>query len=74
MFVRLKAKTQHGKNRIEQHGDVWEVVSISVRQQKMWLASLKATFRLSREHEKSKDCRWLHLNNDTDFEIVEVVK
>ena len=26
MKVKLKGKTRHGKNRVSQHGDLWEVV------------------------------------------------
>lgn len=72
MFVRLKGKTQHGKNRIHQHGDVWEVTSISIKRQLMWLDSQGETFRL--KDLKMKDSRNIRIWNDEHFEIVEFVK
>ena len=28
MIIRLKGKTNHGKNRVREHGDLWEVLEL----------------------------------------------
>ena len=66
--VRLVGKTKHGKDRIRQHGDVW-----NVRESKappfghaMVLESLHETFTLG--DTKIKDVRGVLLFNDPNFD------
>lgn len=71
MQIKLKGKTQHGKNRINQHGEWWEVTDLSVRRGLYWLQSLDFTFRV-KPLIKVKDSRSVSIVNDENFEIVEV--
>jgi len=66
-FVRLKGISRHGKNRINQHGDVWEVIDEQLRQ--LLLQSLEETE--GPKHNKVKDMRWISATEDRNFEIVE---
>ena len=71
MEIKLKGVTRHGKNRIHQHGDVWEVVSEGKFKGKdAWnLKSLRPTE--GPRDAKVHDGRWVHKNNDFNFEILE---
>lgn len=66
--VLLEAKTRHGKNRIQQHGDVWRVKE--VRNSKMLLESCEKTE--GPRDNKGFDWRWIDLHNDKDFTWSEV--
>jgi hypothetical protein len=70
MQVRLKAKNHYGKNRIAQHGEWWEVTSVSVKRRMMWLESLEYTQRV-RPFVMSTNTRSINIENDPDFEIAE---
>lgn len=66
--VRLQGITRHGKNRINQHGDVWEVVNCSGKfqgQSAMELKSLHKTFRVGGE--SHHDGRWVLIKDDPNF-------
>ena len=65
----LKGKTRHGKNRIHQHGEVWNVIGEGKFQgADAWhLQSLNKTFKV--KGEKFHDGRWVLKNNDPNFEI-----
>ena len=71
-FVRLEGKSRHGKNRINQHGDVWEVLDEQLT--KLLLSSLEATE--GPKHNKVKDWRWISAvdSEDPNFTIVEHIK
>lgn len=69
-FVRLKGKTRHGKNRINQHGDVWEVIDEQLT--RVLLQSLEETFKTTKG--RQKDWRWISSVDDKNFEIVEHLK
>jgi hypothetical protein len=71
-FVRLRGKTRHGKNRINQHGDVWEVVDEQLT--KILLQSLQNTFKDTPNRVAEKDWRWISSVDDKNFEIVEHLK
>ena len=67
--VTLKAKTQHGRNRIQEQGPEWMDIKVTTAQRYsnfpegtniMLLASLK---------EPSKHWRWVSIDNDTNFQI-----
>lgn len=63
--VVLKGKTSKGKNRIAQHGAVWEVVDCRPFVQRLghgtWLLV---------ESKKDGNCRWISLTDDPDFAIL----
>ena len=73
-FVRLKGKSRHGKNRINQHGDVWEVVDEQLT--KLLLHSLEKTFKDTPGRVPEKDWRWISAidHEDSNFTIVEHIK
>ena len=78
MFVKLKGKTRHGKNRVQQHGAWWEVKQEKDSGPNFWGKILP-----DRLHLGSVDCpcntckkfgqdwRWIAAKNDVNFEIVE---
>jgi hypothetical protein len=70
MQVRLKPKNHYAKNRINQHGEWWEVTSVSISKKKMWLESLDYTFRV-RPFVMATNTRSILIENDPDFEIAE---
>ena len=69
--VRLSPKSRHGKNRINQHGDTWVVMNVSTfrGQPAVNLRSMGKTFKMGSSWEF--DGRWVQLNNDSDFDIIE---
>jgi hypothetical protein len=67
--VVLTAKTRHGKNRIQQHGDRWLVEE--VRGTSMMLRSENKTFKLGDKF--IHDGRWVELQNDPNFDWVKGV-
>ena len=70
--IKLVPKTRHGKNRIHQHGDEWEILNLSKfkGQPALHLRSKGKTFKMGSSW--VFDGRWVLLNNDSDFEIVQV--
>lgn len=65
--VKLVGKTLHGKNRISQHGEVWEVIKES--ELFLYLQSLNNTFSNGGKFEK--DIRQVGKKDDPNFEIIE---
>ena len=65
--VLLKGKTRHGKNRINQHGDMWliEEVSTFQGQPAMFLRSKNKTE--GPKDNKGFDTRWVVLRDDPNF-------
>ena len=63
IFIRLKGKTNHGKNRIREHGDVWEVLDLPPGVTSMTPAPTKQCVR----SKKTGEWRWL---DEKDFEII----
>ena len=68
IWIRLKGKSGHGKNRIHEHGDIWLVVHVDVN--KVMLRSRNKTFKAG--DEMHHDCRWIDQGVDKNFEIVEI--
>lgn len=66
-WVTLTGKTRHGKNRINQHGNPWLVVSTGrfQGQPAMQLRSFDQTE--GPKHNKGFDGRWVLINNDPNF-------
>ena len=62
-WVLLKGKTRHGKNRINQHGDMWVIENVSTFQGQpaMMLRSKNKTDK------GGFDSRWVLLRDDPNF-------
>ena len=65
--ITLRGLTQHGRNRINQHGDKWLVKKIEFGS--VFVESTGDTF--SMPGGKVKDSRWVDISWDKDFSIVE---
>ena len=68
-IVKLFGKTRHGKNRIRENGDMWEVIQVdgqdsSVLPTKVCAAPLSG----------SGNWRWIDLVDDRDMKIVEHIE
>ena len=65
--VLLRGKTRHGKNRINQHGNIWLVENIDKfgGEPAMFLRSLNKTE--GPKDNKGFDTRWVLLKNDPNF-------
>jgi len=67
MLIKLKPKSRHGKNRIDQHGESWIVEKENTTT--FFLRSLNKTWRSTSgtmEHDK----RQVLKVNDLDFEVL----
>ena len=56
-IITLMGKTKHGKNRIKEHGEKWEIRKININ--KLFLHSLI-----------DDDIRWIERDFDKDFDIL----
>ena len=83
-LVIMSGKTRHGKNRIDQHGQQWKIreVATFVGLPAMHLESMDETFSIrTRDADKTdewttkkvKDTRWVHLRDDENFVLEELV-
>ena len=83
-WVILSAKTRHGKNRINQHGERWKIRegATFLGLPAMHVESKDETFAIrTRAAAKTKewttkmlrDSRWVHLRDDKNFVIEELV-
>jgi len=68
--IRLKGKTQKGKNRIREHGEFWFVfaetdhVLFAKDKAGPWLFVAPAE-----KNQNDKSSRWIHSTNDLDFDV-----
>ena len=69
--VRLSGKTRHGKNRIRENGDLWEVTNLDGQDSS--ILSTKACVVPIKESRRS-EWRWLDLPSDEHMEIVEHIQ
>lgn len=67
MKIKLSGKTLHGKNRINQHGEIWTI--IKTEGARVYIESENRTFTIGER--KVKDGRWIDLNNDPNFKVEE---
>ena len=67
--VLLTGKSRHGKNRIQQHGEVWTVTKLGKFQgdDAFMCESERATFKRSFNLDPIKDNRWVFLKEDPNF-------
>ena len=70
-WIKLKGISRHGKNRINQHGDKWEVDALGTfnGEPAVRCRSENKTFCVGFKTIKQRDARWVHLKNDKDFVI-----
>ena len=71
----LKGKTQKGKSRINEHGELWKVTGFKQDKGVMRLESLNDTFKFNGTWRK--DVRWVNIEivrNDENFELVGIQK
>ena len=85
-FVKLKAKSRHGKNRINMHGELWRVDKIVddprmgqgfIRSSNapgpwLWLESVSCDCPVCQKW--GQDGRWISERQDENFEIVEWIE
>ena len=64
--LRLAGKTRHGKNRIRENGDLWEVTNLDGQDSS--ILSTKACVVPIKESRRS-EWRWLDLPSDEHLEI-----
>ena len=69
--LRLAGKTRHGKNRIRENGDLWEVTNLDGLDSSR--LSTKACVVPIKESRRS-EWRWLDLPSDEHMEIVEHIQ
>ena len=83
-WIILTGKTRHGKNRINEHGERWKirVFSTFLGRPAVHVESKDETFAIrTRDAAKTKewttkmlkDSRWVHLRDDKNFVIEELV-
>lgn len=68
--IRLKGRSQKGKNRIREHGETWTV----------WAETEKVLFNPQKgpwlfvspdgKNQDDKSSRWVHADNDLDFDVI----
>jgi len=66
--VRLKGVNRHGKNRIRENGDMWEVINVDGQD-----SSILPTKICVQPNTGTGNWRWIDLPEDSDVEIVEHV-
>lgn len=66
----LRGKTLKGKNRIRELGEVW---FLDRKQDSVLFSSRPGPwgFVFPKDHDRVQHSRWIHLESDLDFEIVE---
>ena len=69
--LRLAGKTRHGKNRIRENGDLWEVTNLDGQDSS--ILSTKACVVPVKESRRSEQ-RWLDLPSDEHMEIIEHIQ
>ena len=69
--IRLKGKSQKGKNRVREQGELWSVfaetdrVLFSAGKVGPWLFIAPAG-----KNQDDKSSRWIHATNDLDFDVI----
>ena len=69
--LRLVGKTRHGKNRISENGEIWEVITVDGGDSS--ILSTKACLVPTRESCKD-NWRWIDLPSDEHMEIIEHIQ
>ena len=64
--VRLSGKTRHGKNRIRENGDMWEVITFDGKESSVLSTKICV---VPMAEERRENWRWLDLPEDEHMEI-----
>ena len=64
--VRLSGKTRHGKNRIRENGDMWEVITIDGKESSVLSTKICV---VPMAEGRRENWRWLDLAEDEHMEI-----
>ena len=64
--VRLSGKTRHGKNRIRENGDMWEVITIDGKESSVLSTKICV---VPMAEGRRENWRWLDLPEDEHMEI-----
>ena len=67
--LRLEGRNRHGKNRIRENGDMWEVITVDGGE-----SSVLPTKVCAVPLAGSANWRWIDLVDDTDMVIVEHIE
>ena len=69
--IRLKGKTQKGKNRVREHGEMWTVLAET--ETVLFAPSSKGPWLFAAPVGKNQDdkaSRWIHGLNDLNFDVI----
>jgi len=70
-LMKLAGKTRHGKNRIRENGDLWEVNTVDGRDSSLLITKVcVAPLKESRRGE----WRWIDVPRDEHMEILKVIE
>lgn len=70
-LLHLKAKSQKGRNRIREHGELWKLV---MTQQRVLFSDLAGPWHLVDSTKNPMYGRWIHETEDAHFTIVEKIE
>lgn len=66
--IRLEGLTQKGKNRIQEQGDEWEVLSERMR---VGFSSQPGPWLLLQSVKSPDKIRWIHKDRDENFKVIQ---
>lgn len=74
MLIRLKGRSQHGKNRVHQFGEMWEVMDERTSIQTVTHRGCTGPFWLLKSINSTSafnpDLRWVSIKDDPDFIVM----
>lgn len=72
MNLKLKGKTQKGKNRVRENGEFWEVFEVREKVIFSPVVGNWASIAPQGKDRFDKASRWVNLKDDVDFEIIKL--
>ena len=69
--VRLSGITRHGKNRIRENGDMWQVINVDGAESSLLVTKICV---IPLDVSRRSEWRWIDLPEDRDMEIVEHIE
>ena len=73
-LIKLTAKTNKGKNRIKENGDIWEVIQEGIMLNNVMVSIPGDNNKMFiRPVENPLNMRWINIDNDPDFDWSEYV-
>ena len=71
--VKLAGRTKHGKNRVNEQGDLWTVAEITVIEHDSSFAQRGTKLALlNSDRDPLKWWRWIRVENDVNFKVKKV--